>query len=134
MCRARKPKKLQIYFYSDKLLFFTEIRAPSLRGSQNSNGFERMSWERSSEGSRGGRRASTGGIWKGSPSMDNIDIAGGTGSNRHSLSDDDNHDQFPFRNMVDVSAKESDFSFVGGGPRKDLTNSPVSTILIEQIN
>ncbi|KAL2896927.1 U-box domain-containing protein 52 [Bienertia sinuspersici] len=99
-------------------------RTSSLRGSLNSNGSERMSWERSSEGSRAGRRASLGNSWKGSTSMENIDIAGGTGSNRSSLSDDENLDHFPFRNMPDVAPKDSDFSFVGGGPRKDVTSSP----------
>ena len=98
----------------------------------HSSGSERMSWDRSGEGSRAGRRAPTGHPWKGgSTSMENIDITGGTGSNHSSLSDDDNMDHFPFRNMPEVAPKDSDFSFVGGGPRKDVTHSPVSTILIK---
>ncbi|KMT17908.1 hypothetical protein BVRB_2g034350 isoform B [Beta vulgaris subsp. vulgaris] len=95
-------------------------RASSLRGSMNSNGTERISWERNSDSSRAGRRTLMGSSWKISSSMDNIDIGGGTTSNRSSLSDDDNHEHFSFRNMIDVAAKDSDFSFVSG-PRRDDT-------------
>lgn len=71
-----------------------------------------------------------GGSWKGSMSMENIDISGGSVSNRSSLSDDDHLDHFPFRNMHDVPAKDLDFSFVGGVPRREDSHSPVSTMLV----
>ncbi|XP_057524798.1 U-box domain-containing protein 52-like isoform X1 [Amaranthus tricolor] len=93
-------------------------RTPSLRGS-NSNPAER-----NNDSSRGGRQAMLGGSWKGSVSMENIDISGGSVSNRSSLSDDDHLDHFPFCNMHDVPAKELDFSFVGGVPRREDTHSP----------
>lgn len=99
----------------------------------NSNGTERISWERNSDSSRAGRRTLMGSSWKISSSMDNIDIGGGTTSNRSSLSDDDNHEHFSFRNMIDVAAKDSDFSFVSG-PRRDDTQQSVSTKLNVQIH
>ncbi|XP_021763738.1 U-box domain-containing protein 52-like isoform X2 [Chenopodium quinoa] len=101
------------------------LRSPSYRGSLNSNGSERKSWDRSIEGSRAGRRASVlGSAWKGSSSMENIDINAGTSNHRNSLSDDADNIDHSFHNMLEVPAKDSDFSFVGGPPRKDLTHSP----------
>lgn len=101
----------------------SNTRAPLPRGSLNSNGTERISWDRNSDGSRVGRRALVRSSWRGSSSMEHIDISVGPSSNRSSLSEDDNLDHFPFRNVFDSDAKDLDVSFVGG-PRKDDTHPP----------
>ncbi|KNA15223.1 hypothetical protein SOVF_100190 isoform C [Spinacia oleracea] len=102
-----------------------DTRSPSFRASSVS-GSDRRYWDRNGDGSRAGRRGTVfGTAWKGSSSMENIDIAAGTSTHRISLSDDaDNLDQVPFRSMLDIEAKDSDFSFVGGPPRRDHTHSP----------
>ncbi|XP_074286906.1 U-box domain-containing protein 52-like isoform X1 [Silene latifolia] len=99
-------------------------RTPCLR--TNTIGADRSNIERNSESIKviRGRPSPSNSLKASNLSMESIDIISGPssspGSCRSSLSDDDNIlDPFAFHNSLNMSPKNSDFSFVGGDSRRD---------------